>query len=374
MDIVKKELSEISPDIEIIATEYKGCNKPLKCRCKECENIWYPIWDNLKQGKGCMKCRRKKGNAERRMSIEEVRFLANEISSNLLIFEDDYVDENVKMKCGCADCNREFLLNWRSIRNGVNCTECTKEEHFKNRRMTIESIEKYIEENNIPIKLLSNHYVNAKENLECKCKDCGYLFEKSWGNIKSLKQYCPKCGVKKRWDNRKNHNIKKSESLISKKFPQVKILSDESPNVKFKMKCFCKKCDLVFYQNHNNFQSGKGCPNCGIKRRSGKNHFRYNPDLTVDERTKTREELYGESKTIWRKKVHEKFGWKCVVCNSNDKLVAHHLDGFNAYPKLRFEVENGVTICDSHHKEFHSEYGYGNNTKEQFEEYLKHAK
>lgn len=198
LEIVKEELSIISPDIEVTAKEYKGCNKPLECTCKTCGNVWYPVWDNLKQGKGCMDCRRKKGNSIRRMTIEEIKERVKAISSNLVILDDKYIEEDVEMKCGCSLCGREFLLSWRSMRNGVNCKVCSKEKYFETKRHKISYLKKYLKEHDVPITLLSTKYKNSHANLKFKCSDCDTVFLKTWNNIRSLKQYCPACGIKSR--------------------------------------------------------------------------------------------------------------------------------------------------------------------------------
>jgi hypothetical protein len=72
----------------------------------------------------------------------------------------------------------------------------------------------------------------------------------------------------------------------------------------------------------------------------------------------------------WRLSVWVRDKTKCQICGvRKDPMVAHHLDGFNAFPEKRFDVDNGVTLCDFHHISFHSNYGFGNNTKEQFEKF-----
>ena len=38
--------------------------------------------------------------------------------------------------------------------------------------------------------------------------------------------------------------------------------------------------------------------------------------------------------------------------------------------KLRTDVNNGITLCKTCHKEFHDIYGYTNNTKEQLDMYI----
>lgn len=77
---------------------------------------------------------------------------------------------------------------------------------------------------------------------------------------------------------------------------------------------------------------------------------------------------------IWRKSIFEKFNYTCVICGKDTKdNVAHHLNGYNWDKENRFNIDNGVCLCSTHHKEFHSIFGYGDNTKEQFKEF-KHSK
>lgn len=109
--------------------------------------------------------------------------------------------------------------------------------------------------------------------------------------------------------------------------------------------------------------------------RSGKNHYNYNPLITDEERVKNRYSIYGEDRRFWRRKVYEKYDYTCVCCKQRGgKLNAHHLNGYSWYEEGRYDVNNGVALCKSCHLDFHSKYGYGDNTKEQFEEYYKEVK
>lgn len=53
----------------------------------------------------------------------------------------------------------------------------------------------------------------------------------------------------------------------------------------------------------------------------------------------------------WRKAVKDRDGWKCKIsdCNCNGKLVAHHILPWSKFPELRYEVNNGITLCHFHH-------------------------
>lgn len=54
----------------------------------------------------------------------------------------------------------------------------------------------------------------------------------------------------------------------------------------------------------------------------------------------------------WRKAVYTRDNFKCQWpgCVINKKLNAHHIKTWANYPGLRFEVDNGITLCKQHHK------------------------
>ena len=60
-----------------------------------------------------------------------------------------------------------------------------------------------------------------------------------------------------------------------------------------------------------------------------------------------------------------------VVNKGNGYLVAHHVDAYDNYPQLRTRLDNGVTLCKDCDDDFHHEYGHKNNTRRQFERWLR---
>ena len=53
----------------------------------------------------------------------------------------------------------------------------------------------------------------------------------------------------------------------------------------------------------------------------------------------------------WMKEVKNRDGWKCKMHNEDccGPLEAHHILSWREHPKLRYEVNNGITLCRFHH-------------------------
>jgi 5-methylcytosine-specific restriction endonuclease McrA len=145
-------------------------------------------------------------------------------------------------------------------------------------------------------------------------------------------------------------------------------LSTEYINVKqkFQFKCRCGKLGC---KTLHDFINSPQCFDCGIENRSGENHPNWNPNLTDNERMKNRKFKEYE---YWRLAVYERDNYTCQCCDDNKggNLNAHHLDSHDWAKDKRLDLDNAITLCVNCHTDFHMTYGYGNNTKEQFEEYM----
>ena len=73
--------------------------------------------------------------------------------------------------------------------------------------------------------------------------------------------------------------------------------------------------------------------------------------------------------------VRKRANGKCeVIGKKTNDLVVHHLNGYNWCVEGRMNWDNVVVICKELHDSFHSKYGYGNNTEEQFWEFVEEWK
>lgn len=107
-----------------------------------------------------------------------------------------------------------------------------------------------------------------------------------------------------------------------------------------------------------------------IKKQRGKNHPRWNPLISNEDR-KLR--VNNHRLDLWRTKVYQRDGYTCRKCNDSTgrNLNAHHVYSWNTHKTLRYVVNNGITLCEDCHKGFHHKYGYGNNTRRQLSEYMR---
>lgn len=112
----------------------------------------------------------------------------------------------------------------------------------------------------------------------------------------------------------------------------------------------------------------KYCRNCYFKDKgSGKNHYNYQGGITP-ENVKIRTSI---EMILWRNSVFARDGYTDQKTGvKGEKLVAHHILNFSSHPELRFAIDNGITLSDKSHIEFHKIYGKRNNTREQLEEFL----
>lgn len=56
---------------------------------------------------------------------------------------------------------------------------------------------------------------------------------------------------------------------------------------------------------------------------------------------------------IWIKEVLNRDGNKCQNCQTEKSLVAHHIIGWYENKELRFDINNGLTLCRSCHMKHH---------------------
>ena len=76
-----------------------------------------------------------------------------------------------------------------------------------------------------------------------------------------------------------------------------------------------------------------------------------------DEDRADRKRMYTAEYRHWRDLVIERDRGMCVCCGEEECLCVHHILPYREYVDLRTDVDNGLTLCERCHNEFHSVYG-----------------
>lgn len=126
----------------------------------------------------------------------------------------------------------------------------------------------------------------------------------------------------------------------------------------FECVCDCgQKLNIVAERVKSGETTSCGCYQKEMMtKRIGETHPNFKPELTQEDRDRLIKERNDGNARRWKVAVKKRDGC-CVVCESKKILEAHHLYDFNNNKDMRYEVENGVTLCKSCHAEFHSWMG-----------------
>lgn len=243
---------------------------------------------------------------------------------------------------------------------------------------------------------------NAKYKKECEI--CGVTYNTHKKDSKYCSLQCAGEGHKNRYEIKCDFckaSFSRKKSRVSKNknnFCSVECANNYMKTIKgedhfnySQQEVKCLQCGKKFstsrykvnkYKNHycskecsNKYKSihlrGEGNPVYGkiLHTIRGENSPHWKNDLTQEERENGRC-ITGYGSFVLA--VFRRDGFKCICCgyDKGKILVAHHLNGYNWDKENRINPNNAVTLCKNCHIEFHKIYGFGDNTKEQFIEFI----
>lgn len=302
----------------------------------------------------------------------------------------DYTQGKWNVLCQCGKMLRietHFIINNKHSGRCIKCGRINRSKILKERN----------EKTFIGVKIGENGFVigrvkNSKVKILCMCGICKNEFISYKGKIlgdstnKPIDR-CPKC----------NHAAQAEEikkSRIGQKFGRLTIIGILSNN-KFNQTMYFCKCDCMaicrvkFTSLSRGESKSCGClandisseymTNFNTVRvyKTGKDHSHWNHDITDEERQRNETRTSTKEYRIFRQKVIEKYNSTCIKCKyrANKYMIVHHLDSWNMFTDKRLDENNAIVLCPECHDikyegSFHSIYGNGNNTREQFEEFL----
>lgn len=282
------------------------------------------------------------------------------------------VDSTLELQCNKGHVYTTLFRNFLGNKNrkGRRCPECNKEHLSEMRRYDYSYVKNYIE--SFGYTLISDKYINNKQILLLKCPE-GHFFDTNFDSFKNQNVRCSECFI-----------LKKAEEL---RFPfefvkdyiesfGYTLLSTYYKNYETNLQIKCDKGHIFEATFHNFYKNNSRCPTCFIESISGENCHLWKGGVTPEIKLIRSSKEYKD----WRKQVFERDNYTCQCCDKRGgKLNAHHIENFSSNKELRFDVNNGITLCESCHSvnikwSFHNLYSQFNNTKEQLEEYIQRYK
>lgn len=83
---------------------------------------------------------------------------------------------------------------------------------------------------------------------------------------------------------------------------------------------------------------------------SGANHWNWKGGITP----KNQVERNSKKAKEWRNAIFQRDRFTCQMCGIvGGKLNAHHIKEWAKYKEFRFDVSNGITLCEKCHKNLH---------------------
>lgn len=281
-----------------------------------------------------------------RWNIERARDLFESRGCELL--ETEYVNDRTQMRY-VATCGHEHRISLNNFTHGKGrlCEHCRRADNGVKRRIGAESIRAHFESTGCTV-IRDAARVTDKVRYVALC---GHENEMDYNHFRAGGgRLCASC----------SRSVRYQIDYVREAFEQAgcELLELEYVNCKTPMRYIaqCGHESLISFDVFLNApHATKRCRNC----------HRHTYHETPSDRNRT-------AAKEWRKAVYQRDGFECQACGAHGgDLNAHHLAAYDAAPERRFDVDNGVTLCPNCHTMFHVTYGFGGNTPEQFEEWLK---
>lgn len=335
--------------------DYKNARKKVPLHCAVHGEFLLTPEHHLR-GVGCPKC------AGRYKTKEEFIYAAQQVHHNKYDYSAlSTITAKEKLKIICPTHGTFYQSSYAHL-NGSGCPRCIGR-HKSTSDFILSALEvhggKYSYENTI--------YTKANEKVRIDCPMHGAFTQLPYSHA-VMGQGCPVCSQIIVSNSSKLTNkefIARARTLHGNKYSYSHV---KYSTAKEKVKIYCRNHNSYFMQTPDSHLRGQGCPICGVEKNKGKNHHWYK-----DGRGKARNaERNSPENRMWVKEIKKNKDY-CDCCGAyfSDLFIphAHHLNSWVDNPEQRYDLSNGVCICNYCHEDFHSYYGAGFNIVKQYTQY-----
>ncbi|MGM0836046.1 MAG: HNH endonuclease [Bacillota bacterium] len=313
-----------------------------------------------------------------KFTLEEVKEKFKERGCTLL--SEEYKGKDIPVEFICK-CGNRGTITWNNLRNGSLCLECGKKKAAssrdyklltrKNNDRTFKRITELFK--SYGCELLEEEYLGQKVAHKFKCS-CGNISTKKIPAFR-VTPICEICVTKKRRE-RISKTLLPFEEVASVFLnANCTLLSREYKGWNDTLRFICS-CGNEGAKTFAAFRQNPECRKCSFSFMRGENNWRWDSNLSDQERESNKSRASFPEQKQWKLAVYKRDGFSCRSCGSSESntLRAHHLDSYNWCTEKRTDVNNGVTLCEDCHVDFHGKYGYGDNTRGQYEEWIRNKR
>jgi hypothetical protein len=198
------------------------------------------------------------------------------------------------------------------------------------------------------------HYAYATKAVDQTCPQCGTHFKRTQAKAKngqgiycsrtcafksyvtSVSKICPQCSQEFRPF---QHQIKKGYGKYCSHACRDKARTT-------RVKCVCPQCDKAFEVRQYRVANGE-TPFCS----------RQCCDFAKKSKVFNPEERFSSEYEAWRREVLKRDSNTCQKCGAcavdGAKIRVHHVLPWKLFPESRFDVTNGLTLCEDCHYDVH---------------------
>ena len=275
-------------------------------------------------------------------------------------------------------------------RGRVLCPDCSKKNQVEKYKLSLEYVKEQIAKTGC--EYVSGEYQNSRSLLLIRCR-CGKLFEKSWAKFQQGQDHCPDCGMKNLAESKRKYTPEDAKIILAE---YGYTMIGEYTWAYEPVLCLCSRCHETYIILSQLLVGCSGCEVCKRIDQHGSGASNYKGGVS------SIEDILRDAVNVWRKDIRDLYQTCPITGQSGIYAVVHHLYGFNKirdeafafygysldrkmqmkdvpeedlqkiilYIQEHHDSSTGILISNDIHLQFHKEYGHGNNTPQQFNEFL----
>lgn len=200
----------------------------------------------------------------------------------------------------------------------------------------------------------------SNKNVIAVCDECGYSRPVVYSsyvkrNTNGICKSCAQMGKKLSEDHKRKISETRIGKYIGENSPMYGKIHSEATKHKISEANTGKKHSEETKRKISEGNTGKKLSE-ETKRKMSENSPNWNLNLTDEDRVNRR--CLPENKE-WAINVKRRDNFTCQRCGDSmgGNLVSHHILGYANYLEARTDLDNGITLCESCHKNFHHLYG-----------------